>query len=376
MSDGPVRGRRHRSDAIGWFLALAGLLVACSDSEDPVFEPEGGRLSDANVPDGTGDGPLGRPDAAADDATTDRTAIGPPITDPCAATADLSAVTLQTVMPNVTDPAIREEELPHVYAEPVGAAQDKLFVFLPGTDPGYLMNMQVPGGPEFYTELLRQAAAGGYHVLGLVYVNEVPINITCRNTAPIDRCRERVRLETILGEDLWDDPEVAVTPTESVIHRVRAALTYLGWTQFLEGDEPAWAKIAVAGHSQGGGHAAMIGREFLVDRSILIASTESADWTIRANESFATPADRYFGFSSVHDAVYRRNIAGWRNLEIPGTPTPVTDGRPTNGSHQVTTELRGVDGNDHGTTSLDTSVPLTEEGTPVFRDAWCYLLGR
>ena len=69
-----------------------------------------------------------------------------------------------------------------------------------------------------------------------------------------------------------------------------------GWGTFLEGAAPRWESIAVAGHSQGGGHAANIGRLHGVARVIMFDWTDvvplvgAAPWLSKPK---VTPADRF-----------------------------------------------------------------------------------
>src|SRR5207245_975490 len=57
-----------------------------------------------------------------------------------------------------------------------------------------------------------------------------------------------------------------------------------GWDRFLLRDKPKWSQIAVSGHSQGGGNAAMIAKIRLVARVVLFSSvtdsiqTEAPSW--------------------------------------------------------------------------------------------------
>ena len=307
---------------------------------------------------------------AADEGST----TGEPL-DPCDPATDLvSPIDLHAVFPNETDPAMRDEPLPHLYAEPLGAPREQLLVFLPGTDPGYAQGMQTDGGPEAYTDFLRQAAGLGYHVIGLMYVNDIPVNVICPGNPPAVDCHERLREEIITGVDLHD--AVSIPPADSIIHRLEQLLVHLGWEQYLDAEGSVlWEAVAVAGHSQGGGHAAFLGRMFEVDRVIMAASTEGARWTRRAQFPMMTPADRFYGISSELDAVFNGNTFGWANMQVPGPLTSVDDGNaPDNGAHQLTLSIDAADGNHHGTAVGDVSTPRTDDGTPLLRGVWCYLL--
>src|SRR5271166_5091306 len=75
------------------------------------------------------------------------------------------------------------------------------------------------------------------------------------------------------------------------------------WEQFLNDDDSIkWETIAVAGQSQGGGHAALIGIKHQVARVLCFGSPK--DYSKRLNapaawygDESATPKDRFFAFN-------------------------------------------------------------------------------
>ncbi|MEL7370567.1 MAG: hypothetical protein AAFN74_16725 [Myxococcota bacterium] len=293
-------------------------------------------------------------------------------------------VQLNTIRASALDSDnIEFEPQPHVWAEPVGPPNGRLFVFIPGTDPGYREGEQTEGGPLFYRELLRTAAAGGFRTIGLNYINDIPINVVC---AGLPDCNELARQEVITGEDTWswppDDPEfdernVEVDPPNSILGRLVRLLEHLRWDEFLVDGAPRWDRIVFAGHSQGGGHAALLGKYHRIDRAMMFDATESAPWTIRSEQAFETPAARYYGFTSILDQpIYRANVQGWAQMEMPEPLVWVNQaGLLPPSVHQLRTSREARDGNEHGTTSLDDSVPLDENNEILFRDAWCHMMG-
>src|SRR5205814_9496790 len=128
-----------------------------------------------------------------------------------------------------------------------------------------------------------------------------------------DACYKQARLEILEGVERSDI--VTVDIQNSIDNRFTKLLRYLhreypneGWGQFLDDvGLPKWRQIAVAGHSQGGGEAAMIAKRNVVARVALfsavpdslddggppscLASTELAP--------SATPADPFY--SLAHD---------------------------------------------------------------------------
>ncbi|MBC8066937.1 MAG: hypothetical protein IAG13_01270 [Deltaproteobacteria bacterium] len=242
--------------------------------------------------------------------------------------------------------------------DPPGTVANRLFVFLPGTG----------GPPGGYRHILRNAAAGGYHALGLAYRNEVAVNDLC--TVAEHGCHAAVREEILTGEDL--SPLVEVGRADSIEHRLSAALVHLGWEQYLDGDALRWSDIAVAGHSQGGGHAAFIASLHEVHRASLFAASEPADWT---GEALATPAARIYGFIHVDDPYYASMTSSWERLGIPGALVDV-DGLawPFEDSHRLQTTFAVSAEDAHGAVAADPRTPMDGD-LPVYRDVWCAVIG-
>ncbi len=281
-----------------------------------------------------------------------------------ASAADALQVPLRAVQPEVTDPAIRAGDSAHLVAEPSGTAVGKLFVFFPGTG----------AQPEEQKYILQFAAAAGYHAVGLSYRNELAVVDLCKDPSQPD-CQENVRLEVITGEDR--SALVQVDRPNSIENRLSKLLAYLGWGEFLSGTSPRWESIAFSGHSQGGGHAAMLGKLHTVHRVVMFASTEPAVWT---RTGHATPSDRYYGFANTTDPLYRFVTQCWSNLQLPGELTSVDSlSVPFGGSHRLETSVPARPGssrsNAHNEPVVDAATPLDAEGVPLLADIWRYLIG-
>ena len=286
-----------------------------------------------------------------------------------------AAFTPRVIIPGGTDPAISDSNplFRHwVYLDPSAPPAGKLFVFLPGTG----------APPNVYRLILESAAQAGCHAIGLAYVNEEEVNDDLCAGQPAN-CQEDVRLEIITGADT--SPRISVNRANSIENRLVKLLEYLqglapeeGWEEYVRDGAPRWERIVVAGHSQGGGHAAMIGKIHLVHRALLFSATEAAPWT---TESHFTPADRYFGFAHSQESAVLPMRLSWANLGLPGALTSVNSAAaPTNGSHRLVTGLmpRGDVGesNYHGCVVVDFYTPLQPDGvTPVFRETWLYMIG-
>lgn len=276
------------------------------------------------------------------------------------------------VDPSATSAGISNTFGQHFIAVPDSAHRgDKLLVFLPGTN----------GRPNFYTTFLRHAAQAGHYAIGLAYPNAPAVNRACA-TARSRTCQEDVRVEVITGTPRSD--LVRVDTTNSIDNRVRALLTWLDrtypaeqWSRFLTNGAPRWDRIAVAGHSQGGGHAAMIARQRVVRRAILFSATEPAPWTMA---SFATPKDRLYGFAHHAESAYRGITASWQSMGFSGAITMVDGATPPfSGSHRLETtstacRQRAPLDPQHNCVVTDGLTPLGSGGQPLFGAVWTYLL--
>jgi pimeloyl-ACP methyl ester carboxylesterase len=232
------------------------------------------------------------------------------------------------VSPAKTDPRIHRGLDDHLVVfdehRPLG---DRLFVFFPGTG----------GTPEGYPELLREVAAQGMPAIGLMYPSVPQVGSLCARDGSEPDCTEQVREERIYGVDT--SSKVQVSPANSIVNRLVKLLQYLHWADFLDGDQPRWDHIVVAGHSQGGGHAAMLARDHLVARVVFLASPGDqsagpAPWLL---EPRATPANRYFGFGHRDDGP--SFFDNWTAMGVPGPLTSVDGASPPyGGSHQLVTD--------------------------------------
>lgn len=127
---------------------------------------------------------------------------------------------------------------------------------------------------------------------------------------------------------------------ESIAGRALLTLRYLaaadpagGWNDYFTPGDPGvhpetqlvWNKMVVAGHSQGGGHAAAIGRLFSVARVIQLASTCDATGSPSTPMDAAVPATWTDG-SNLQD--WATNPHQFRGLAV---KTVFTNGQATSG---------------------------------------------
>src|SRR5207249_4894448 len=79
-----------------------------------------------------------------------------------------------------------------------------------------------------------------------------------------------------------------------------------GWKQYIDNNQIQWENIIVAGHSQGAGHAAYLGKRFPVAKVLIFAGPQDylnnfnapAGWL---SDKSKTAASRYFAFLHVKD---------------------------------------------------------------------------
>src|SRR6266849_4862070 len=284
-----------------------------------------------------------------------------------------------SVAQQATDPAIDQALDNHyVWLDTTAKSNHKLFVFLPGTGQN----------PSIFQLVQQEAARLGYHVIGLMYPTGGGLAKACPTTPDPSACYENARLEIIDGIDRVAFLNVNVA--NSIDNRLTKLLEYLalqypdeGWDRFLLQDQPKWSQIAVAGHSQGGGNAAMIAKIRLVARVVLFSSVtdsihaEAPSWVA----THVTPVERYYGIAHDRDGFYRPIRAAWDSLglDVFGAPArPETSNPPYDGTHTLVTDLTPQGGfvgtNAHGAPSNDLNMPLGPDATPLLRDAWRYLL--
>lgn len=282
------------------------------------------------------------------------------------------AVTEHSVDPSSTGAGITSNTGQHfVVAPDTSNRSQSLLVFLPGTG----------GRPDLYTSIARHAGKRGHFVIGLAYANSDAVNEVCASM-PSPTCQEDVRIEVITGAPR--SALVAVDVANSIDNRLRALLTWLdrnfpaeGWGSFLANGELRWDRVIVAGHSQGGGHAAMIARLRVVRRAILFSATEPAPWT---TAPFATPKSQLYGFVHRLESAYNGITASWRLMEVVG-PITAVDGAspPFAGAHQLQTNIGtcrqvAVIDTFHNCVVTDAVTPLGSDGQPVLAPVWTYLL--
>lgn len=304
-----------------------------------------------------------------------------------------SGQTLQLVLPSRTDTNITQFNNYHYLYLNTNVnvtARPQLFVFLPGTG----------GAPSGYTDVLKTAANLGFPAIGLMYDDPNTMNSLCGHSTNANAYQE-ARLAVINGgtnsfNNGGTITSISISTADSITNRLVKLLLYLAtnnpsqnWTQYLSASVGLnWPQIIIAGHSQGAGHAGLIGKTQPVARSLMFADT---DWWTPNGQLPGQPAnwitspgvtapEYFFGFVHTNDPLilYPEEIATWNGYGLPqfGGPLLVeSNPAPYFGSHEFTTGLTPQDGsNYHGATVVDSATPLEPNGTPVYQPVWQFMM--
>lgn len=214
---------------------------------------------------------------------------------------------------------------------PAAGAPERLVVFFNGSGGSPAAGARGSTTESFYAT----ARALGLHVFGVSYRSDDSIGGLCKRD---DACFLPTRRTILTGRfEVGADPSLAgIALHEGALARLYAGLRTLaeldatgGWDAFLDASATApadrirWSKIVAAGHSQGGGHAALVGRTFAVDRVVLLSSpcdqtaTGPASWLDASAAAFATsPATAYRGLGAPSDPICPAYADAWTALGL------------------------------------------------------------
>jgi len=289
-----------------------------------------------------------------------------------------------SISPPETDPAITSALFDH-YAvnNPWVVQRGVLFLFFPGTH----------SRATNYKMLCETAADQGFHAISLQYVNSVSVNTKCTGGRSLE-CYENLRREILFGADF--SPHANVSRANSAENRLVKLLRCLadrypldGWEQYLTAqDVPRWSRILLAGHSQGGGHAAMLGKYYSASGVIMFASmdysfsrSKPGAWVYQNSN---TRPEKFFAAAHTQDktmpiAAMRQywNAFGFRNI------SPVVNidevGTPYANANTLITSIEPARVNRkkpdyHNALCMDADTPLAPDGEPLLKNLWIYLL--
>ncbi|MBF0502533.1 MAG: hypothetical protein HQM09_20515 [Candidatus Riflebacteria bacterium] len=166
------------------------------------------------------------------------------------------------------------------YIKPGAKLRNQLLLYMTGSHGTGTMD-----SPFFYV-----AAEEGYHVLSLTYISGAALAEFRKSHDP--DAFLKARNNNLYGTEPIGD--FKTTKLSSILNRTVKALAYLdktypqeGWGAYLDHDQPAWSKMAVAGLSQGGGYAVLLGIQHRVDRVIAFGAPKDN------SRFFHRPADWY-----------------------------------------------------------------------------------
>jgi dienelactone hydrolase len=284
-----------------------------------------------------------------------------------------------TVLPVATDAAIIGSDVQHrVHFDPAAPRRNQLLVFLPGTGG------RNDGPPRAFS---TTAAELGYHVIDLAYPNSISATVCWQYPDPA--CFENFRLEIIDGSDT--SPLIAVGRADSIENRLEKLLQMLnlrepgrGWVQFLDpAGGVAWAKVALAGQSQGGGHAALIAREHRVARVLMFGAPKDYDPKRRKPADWyrpgLTPVERFFAFVHTRDRQgcdFPQQLEIYRAMGMAAGPVSVDGAEPPYGNARIlVTNYHGRRISSQEAHVIGISNQLRDaSGGPLFKPVWTYML--
>jgi hypothetical protein len=198
------------------------------------------------------------------------------------------------VPPQATDARLGANEPPHwVVYDP--AVIEPLWIWLPGT------HGRPADGPKALFKAVRD---GGYRLVGLSYLDDEAVSQVCvgRRLHAHPGCAAAFRQQRVWGDAAW--APIDDRPEDAIVARLTRLLRHLAeqdpagqWATYLDGDEPDWRRIVLAGQSQGGGMAAYLAKSRAVAGVLMF----SGGWDKGANgdiaswyrQPSATPRERW-----------------------------------------------------------------------------------
>lgn len=289
------------------------------------------------------------------------------------------------VLPNDTDPFIAAfgSDYHQIFYNPTSAQKNTLLLHLVGSG-------DTTGSTLLYPTL---AANRGFHCINLDYRNGVSGQSACADVPDTD-CHLNWRKEIIEGIDY--SSEIVVSQASSINNRILKLLQYLdanaptqNWGQYFSGNTVLWDKIIVSGHSQGGGHAAVIGISQPVKRVLMFGSPNDYIDTLNMNAPWSAlphvvEDSNYFSFNALYDEIvdYSKQFNHSQALgQGAFGDTVLVDNTmyPYNSTRQLYTIQESPSGFPieltHDIMIRDHETPINGSGEAEFACVWLYMLG-
>jgi len=273
------------------------------------------------------------------------------------------------VLPQSTDDSIASSTVHHyAFVDTRISQAGRLLVFLGSAG----------SAPQNYASLNKTATNLGYYVINLSYLNSIDGQACASQTD--DNCFANFHEEMIFGVD--KSTLIGINKFSCLTNRILKLLQHLhklnshnGWDQFYEGNELLYSKFVLAGHGQGGGHAAYLAQKVSANRLVVFSSPNDfsevtgkpAPWL---TNGFATVATEFYGLTHKKDSILdiSKQYAIWKGmgmLEVADT---------------VTADSSNF-GNSKGLVTHFLPNPKTKRPPPAGNDrtqlkqAWTYVLG-
>ena len=175
---------------------------------------------------------------------------------------------------------------------------------------------------------------------------------------------------------------ISVPQSQSIENQLQKVLAMLskrqpakGWEQYLGGAGLVWEKVALAGQSQGGGHAALIARDHRVARVLLFGAPKDYDPRRQKPAAWyrpgSTPAGRFFALVHTRDeqgCTFQQQLEIYKSMGMDGKRVDVdTAAAPFGNAHVLVTSYPGRPIPSKTAHTLGIS-------NPRFKEAWTYML--
>jgi hypothetical protein len=270
-----------------------------------------------------------------------------------------------TVAPNDADPSVGHFLRSSVVLfDRTAPPQRPLLLFLPGTG----------GNPAGVQLFLGVAADAGYRAISLSYDNDPAVMQACAGD-PNAACSGNFRQSRLFGGADTPSEEAIVTRLTKLLQLLDTRHPNENWRSYLANGAPDWSRIAVAGHSQGGGMAALLAKRLTVARVLLFSGPsdfvlpgrQPAPWLAAPS---ATPIDRWYGLYHRDEGLAPVLRQAYAVLGLASDHIRILSLAPGGPAG-----ARGFPDAFHVSIIADRLTPRAADGRPAYAADWGFLLG-